>query len=49
VSVEVPRQCVGKIEFKHGCRKAGANGHVVKDAIHAELLDGIRTVLGGKT
>ena len=38
-----------EIEFKHGCRKAGANGYVVKDAIHAELLDGIRTVLGGKT
>ena len=37
------------IEFKHGCRKAGANGYIVKDAIDAELLDGIRTVLGGKT
>lgn len=36
-------------EFKHRCRKAGAAGYVVKDAIHDELRDGIRTVLGGKT
>jgi DNA-binding NarL/FixJ family response regulator len=36
-------------EFKHRCRKAGAAGYVVKDAIHAELRDGIRTVLRGKT
>jgi DNA-binding NarL/FixJ family response regulator len=36
-------------EFKHRCRKAGAAGYIVKDAIHAELRDGIRTVLRGKT
>lgn len=35
-------------EFKRRCRKAGAAGYVVKDAIHDELRDGIRTVLGGK-
>ena len=39
----------GEIEFKHRCRKAGAAGYIVKDAIHAELLEGIRTVLRGKT
>lgn len=36
-------------EFKQSCRRAGAVGYVVKDAIHEELCDGIRTVLGGKT
>lgn len=36
-------------EFKQWCRRAGAVGYVVKDAIHDELCDGIRTVLGGKT
>jgi DNA-binding NarL/FixJ family response regulator len=36
-------------EFKHRCRKAGAAGYIVKDAIHDELRDGIRAVLGGKT
>lgn len=36
-------------EYQHWCRKAGAAGYVVKDAIHDELCDGIRTVLGGKT
>lgn len=36
-------------EFKYSCRKAGAAGYIVKDAIHDELRDGIRTVLGGKT
>jgi len=39
----------GEIEFKHRCRKAGAAGYIVKDAIHAELLEGIRAVLRGKT
>jgi DNA-binding NarL/FixJ family response regulator len=38
-----------EIEFKHRCRNAGAAGYIVKDAIHDELHDGIRTVLGGKT
>ena len=38
-----------EIEFKHRCRKAGAAGYVVKDAIHDELRDGIRTVMSGKT
>lgn len=36
-----------EIEYKHRCRKAGAAGYIVKDAIHDELCDGIRTVLGG--
>ena len=36
-------------EYKHRCRNGGAAGYVVKDAIHDELCDGIRTVLGGKT
>jgi DNA-binding NarL/FixJ family response regulator len=36
-------------EYKHGCRKAGAAGYIVKDAIYDELRDGIRAVLGGKT
>lgn len=36
-------------EYKHRCRKAGAAGYIVKDAIHSELRDGIRAVLGGKT
>jgi DNA-binding NarL/FixJ family response regulator len=39
----------GEVEFKHRCRKAGAAGYVVKDAIHDELRDGIRTVLNGRT
>lgn len=37
-----------EIEYKHRCRKAGAAGYIVKDAIHSELHDGIRTVLRGK-
>jgi DNA-binding NarL/FixJ family response regulator len=37
-----------EIEFKHRCRKAGAAGYIVKDAIHDELRDGIRNVLSGK-
>jgi DNA-binding NarL/FixJ family response regulator len=36
-------------EYKHRCRKAGAAGYIVKDAIHDELRDGIRAVLGGRT
>lgn len=36
-------------EYKHRCRNAGAAGYIVKDAIHDELRDGIRAVLGGKT
>ena len=36
-------------EFKRGCRKAGAAGYVVKDAIYKELRDGIRAVLAGRT
>ena len=36
-------------EIKHRCRKAGAAGYVVKDAIYDELRDGIRLVLGGMT
>lgn len=36
-------------EYKYRCRKAGAAGYVVKDAVHAELRDGIRTVLDGRT
>jgi DNA-binding NarL/FixJ family response regulator len=35
-------------EYKHRCRKAGAAGYIVKDAIHDQLRDGIRTVLSGK-
>src|SRR5690349_20481530 len=35
-------------EFKRACRKAGAAGYILKDAIHAELRDGIRAVLAGK-
>ena len=38
-----------EMEFKHRCRKAGAAGYVVKDAIHDELREGIRNVLSGKT
>jgi len=38
-----------EIEYKHRCRKAGAAGYVVKDAIHDELRGGIRTVMSGKT
>ena len=37
-----------EIEYKLKCRMAGAAGYIVKDAIYDELLDGIRTVLGGK-
>jgi DNA-binding NarL/FixJ family response regulator len=36
-------------EYKHRCRKAGAAGYIVKDAIHNELREGIRAVLGGKS
>ena len=36
-------------EFKLKCWGAGAAGYVVKDAIHDELRDGIRAVLGGRT
>ena len=36
-------------EYKNRCRKAGAAGYIVKDAIHDELRDGIRAVLGGRT
>lgn len=36
-------------DFKLKCWGAGAAGYVVKDAIHDELRDGIRTVLGGRT
>jgi DNA-binding NarL/FixJ family response regulator len=36
-----------EIEFKHRCRRAGAAGYVVKDAIYDELRDGIRTVMSG--
>ena len=35
-------------EYKRGCRRAGAVGYVVKDAIGDELREGIRAVLGGK-
>jgi DNA-binding NarL/FixJ family response regulator len=38
-----------EIEFRHRCRKAGAAGYIVKDAIHDELRTGIRKVLSGKT
>src|SRR5512140_3038071 len=34
-------------EFMQQCRDAGAAGYVVKDAIHNELCDGMRAVLGG--
>ncbi len=36
-------------EYQHRCRKAGAAGYIVKDAIHDELCDSIRAVLGHKT
>jgi two-component system invasion response regulator UvrY len=36
-------------EYMHRCSKAGAAGYIVKDAIHDQLRDGIRTVLSGKT
>jgi CheY-like chemotaxis protein len=36
-------------EFKQWCRRAGASGYIVKDAIHDELCDAIRAVLSGKT
>ena len=36
-------------EIKHLCRKAGAAGYIMKDAIYEELRDGIRIVLGGMT
>jgi DNA-binding NarL/FixJ family response regulator len=36
-------------EYKDQCRQAGASGYVVKDAVHDELRDGIRTVLSGRT
>lgn len=38
-----------EMEFKHRCRKAGAAGYIVKDAIHEELRDGIRIVLSGRS
>lgn len=36
-------------EYKHRCCKAGASGYVVKDAIHHELYESIRAVLGRNT
>ena len=36
-------------EYQRRCRKAGAAGYIVKDAIHDELCNAIRTVLGGNT
>ena len=36
-------------EYKHHCRKAGAAGYIVKDAIRDQLCDAIRAVLGGMT
>ncbi len=39
----------GESEFKHHCRDAGADGYVVKDAIHDELRDVMRAALSGKT
>jgi len=33
-------------EYQQLCRAAGANGYIVKDAVHEELRDGIRAVLG---
>jgi DNA-binding NarL/FixJ family response regulator len=36
-------------EYKYRCHKAGASGYIVKDAVHAELRSGIRTVLSGNT
>ena len=36
-------------EIKSRCREAGAAGYVMKHSMHYELLDGICTVLRGKT
>lgn len=36
-------------EYQRRCRKAGAAGYIVKDAIHDELCNGIRTALSGNT
>jgi DNA-binding NarL/FixJ family response regulator len=36
-------------EYQRRCRKAGAAGYIVKDAIHDELLNCIRIVLSGNT
>jgi len=35
-------------EYKYRCCKAGAAGYIVKDAVHEELCDGIRTVMLGR-
>ncbi len=35
-------------EFKQKCLEVGAAGYVVKDSIHEELCDGIRSVLRGE-
>jgi DNA-binding NarL/FixJ family response regulator len=35
-------------EIKRLCRKAGAAGYIMKDAIFEELRDGIRIVLSGR-
>lgn len=34
-------------EYQDLCRKAGADGYIVKDRVHDALLDLVRTLLGG--
>ena len=36
-------------EYIHACIKDGANGYIVKDATHAELMLAIKNVIAGKT
>jgi len=36
-------------EYIHACIKGGANGYIVKDASHAELMLAIKNVIEGKT
>jgi len=38
----------GEKEYKQLCRKAGASGYIMKDAIDDKLRDSIRAVLNGK-